>query len=146
LVQTPDREGRLTVTLCANGVRRHFMVHQLVALTFIGPQPQGLECCHGNGDKQDNKLGNLRYDTPSSNKRDQVRHGTHNRTSRTHCPRNHRLTHPNLSESVLRRRGVRSCWSCEKADSYCRNRGIMDQFEAVSDKYYATLDMPVEFR
>ena len=105
-----------------------------------------VECCHGNGNKQDNRPGNLRYDTSSNNKRDQVRHGTHNRTSRTHCPRNHGLVRPNLSESVLRRRGVRSCWSCEKADSYCRNRGIMDQFEAIADKYYATLDIPVEFR
>jgi hypothetical protein len=42
-------------------------VQSLVALTFIGPRPPGMHVCHNNGDKADNRLENLRYDTPSAN-------------------------------------------------------------------------------
>jgi hypothetical protein len=34
-------------------------------------------------------VSNLRYGTRSENIRDNVRHGTHNKSTRTHCPRGH---------------------------------------------------------
>jgi hypothetical protein len=42
-------------------------VHDLVLLAFVGPKPEGLEVCHGNDVKADNRLQNLRYDTRSAN-------------------------------------------------------------------------------
>lgn len=52
-------------------------VHRLVLLAFIGPCPEGMVCCHNNGIPDDNRLGNLRWDTPSSNTLDSVKHGSH---------------------------------------------------------------------
>ena len=41
---------------------------------FVGPA-NGLDCCHGNGITDDNRLENLRWDTKSENSRDTSRHG-----------------------------------------------------------------------
>ena len=46
---------------------RHAPVHVLVALTFIGPRPQGLEICHRDGNPANNAVDNLRYDTRTGN-------------------------------------------------------------------------------
>lgn len=42
-------------------------VHQLVALTFLGPCPEGMEVLHGNGNPTDNRINNLRYGTRTEN-------------------------------------------------------------------------------
>lgn len=57
-------------------------VHRLVLAAFVGPCPVGCECCHNNGDRADNRLSNLRWDTFSANQRDRITHGTHNRGER----------------------------------------------------------------
>ena len=49
--------------------------HQLVALAWIGPRPDGMHVCHWDGDPQNNNVENLRYDTPSGNAMDTIRHG-----------------------------------------------------------------------
>lgn len=50
-------------------------VHQLVALTFLGPAPNDCEVCHNDGDPANNALSNLRYDTRSENIKDVLRQG-----------------------------------------------------------------------
>lgn len=67
--------GYLRVHL-PNGLRS---IHGLVLEAFVGPRPDGMQCCHNNGDKSDNRLVNLRWDTPLSNSRDKHRHGTTSR-------------------------------------------------------------------
>lgn len=52
-------------------------VHRLVLETFVGPCPEGMECCHDNGIRTDNRLENLRWDTRKNNHKDAMRHGTH---------------------------------------------------------------------
>lgn len=42
-------------------------VHQLVALTFLGPCPEGKEVLHANGIPNDNRIVNLRYGTRREN-------------------------------------------------------------------------------
>lgn len=59
------RGGYLRVDL-PNRLRPY--VHVLVAAAFIGPRPGGArayDVCHNNGNPQDNRLSNLRYDTRS---------------------------------------------------------------------------------
>lgn len=56
-------------------VHRRYDAH-LVLEAFVGPRPEGLEACHNNGNKSDNALGNLRWDTHSSNLADKHAHGT----------------------------------------------------------------------
>ena len=72
-----NQYGYLAVMLYVNGKRFLRLIHRLVLETFIGPCPEGMECCHNNGDPVDNRLNNLRWDSHSNNAKDAVRHGTH---------------------------------------------------------------------
>lgn len=68
-------KGYLQVGLSRNNKVTMSYVHRLVAATFIGPCPEGLEVLHGDGDPANNVPGNLRYGTHGENGRDMVRHG-----------------------------------------------------------------------
>lgn len=58
------------------------LVHHLVLEAFVGPCPEGMECCHNDGDNSNNRLGNLRWDTKRSNESDKSKHGTNNQGER----------------------------------------------------------------
>lgn len=76
LRQSTNSRGYLSVQLNGGGRRTSGLaVHRLIALTFIGPCPEGMQVCHNNGDQTDNRVENLRYDTPSANVWDARRHG-----------------------------------------------------------------------
>jgi hypothetical protein len=51
-------------------------VHRVVLMTFDGACPQGHQACHNNGQRDDNRLNNLRWDTTPANAKDRIRHGT----------------------------------------------------------------------
>ena len=57
-------------------------VHRLVLTTFKGPCPKGYEGCHNDGDKSNNHLSNIRWDTRANNLLDKIDHGTDNRGER----------------------------------------------------------------
>ena len=73
---TENMHGRLRVSLYKNGEQHHKEVHRLVLETFVGPCPDGMQSCHNNGNKTDNLINNLRWDTSSNNHKDTVKHGT----------------------------------------------------------------------
>lgn len=56
--------------------------HRLVLEAFVGERPEGMEGCHNDGNPANNRLSNLRWDTPKNNHADKVRHGTTNRGER----------------------------------------------------------------
>ena len=56
--------------------KRCLAVHRLVLVTFLGPCSEGMESCHNDGNRVDNHLVNLRWDTPAANRKDQSKHGT----------------------------------------------------------------------
>lgn len=64
------------------GVRRKFKdqewkdVHRLVCLAWHGVCPEGMECSHKNGNKQDNRPENLEYQTHKMNCAMKYDHGT----------------------------------------------------------------------
>ena len=68
--------GYLIVSLSKECVVKTPSVHTLVLSAFVGSRPEGMHACHGNGNKLDNRLENLRWDTVSANALDRVRHGT----------------------------------------------------------------------
>jgi len=51
-------------------------VHHLVLLAFVGPCPEGCECCHGPRGRLENGIDNLRWDTPKANGGDRKACGT----------------------------------------------------------------------
>lgn len=59
-------------------------VHTLVLCSFVGDRPDGMQACHNDGDKLNNHLDNLRWDTVKNNHLDKVRHGTLYRGDRHH--------------------------------------------------------------
>jgi len=95
LKPTLTRWGYLRVELQKNNEKKKWHVHQLVLLAFVGPRPDGMECAHGNGNRVDNALSNLRYATRKDNHADKAAHGTRQSGERNGF---HRLT----EEDVLR--------------------------------------------
>lgn len=69
-----NARGYRQVILCVDGVRTVREVHAIIAATFHGPRPAGLDTRHLDGDKTNNAASNLRYGTRSENELDKVRH------------------------------------------------------------------------
>lgn len=113
LAQAVDNGGYRIVTLYSSSGRATKLVHRLVASAFCGDPREGDEVCHGNGNRQDNRASNLRWDTRSKNQLDAVRHGTHSMSSRTHCARGHAFTERN---TYKRPSGGRYCRECHRLD------------------------------
>ena len=57
-------------------------VHSLMLEAFVCPRPNGMEACHNDGNKDNNFLFNLRWDTPKNNSMDRLIHGTQARGSK----------------------------------------------------------------
>ena len=114
-------------------------MHVLVARAFLGKRPPKSHVCHKDGDKFNNYLDNLRYDTPKGNWNDFRENPgkTLHSIGKTHCPSGHLLKAPNLMSSQLTR-GWRSCLSCSRAAAYIRNskNGADKNKKTLADKYY----------
>lgn len=78
---TRDAGGRLVFNVSVNGKRHQLKIHRAVALTFLGPNPPGMEVAHLDGDQENNRLKNLIYATPTENNGHKVAHGTQPRGS-----------------------------------------------------------------
>lgn len=112
------------------------LVHRLVLEAFIGPCPSNMEACHANSDRTDNRLENLRWDTCSENQYDKGRVGVDHNRNKTHCPRGHLLTMPNIRGAEARM-GHRTCLACDRAKSYIRRHpDLRNQFKLIADRKY----------
>jgi len=69
-----DTKGYKEISMEGNEGTR--MVHRIVLEAFIGPCPDYMECCHGDGNRTNNHIDNLRWDTPKNNTEDKRTHGT----------------------------------------------------------------------
>lgn len=109
----PNHYGK--VRLKSDGVGSTKNVHRLVAEAFLGPCPDGMEVCHRNGDRYDNRAENLRYGTHSSNQLDQAEHGV-GQAAKTHCSHGHAYTPENTHTYVWPRTGqvARRCRACSR--------------------------------
>ena len=68
--------GYLNVGLTLHSESKSFYVHRLVLEAFIGPCPEGHEACHNDGNRKNNCLANLRWDSRLGNHADRRIHGT----------------------------------------------------------------------
>lgn len=105
------RTRHLNATLTRDGKCTAVKVHRVVLEAFVGPCPDGMESCHGNGDPTDNRVANLRWDTPKSNGEDRVKHGSQYSAASRICGRGHAITEPNVNHD----RGRRRCKACALA-------------------------------
>lgn len=102
------RNGYPYVTLTKQGKQKAHGVHQLIALAFIGPRPDGQEVLHSDGDPLNCTLGNLSYGTHGENMHDRIRHGRDHNVIKTHCP----AGHPYDETNTRVYRGSRFCREC----------------------------------
>lgn len=111
-VITPQINGGYLNVGLFRGTRRTWArVHRLMAQAFLEPRPGEDIVRHLDGNPLNNRLDNLAWGTTSDNLRDQVRHGTHSRTRRTHCPSGHEYT----PENTYPHARYRACLICVKA-------------------------------
>jgi hypothetical protein len=74
-----NRYGYVAVDLSNGRYAKIKRLGRLVLEVFVGPCPEGMVCCHNDGNKLNNRLSNLRWDTQKNNEQDKKRHGTYDR-------------------------------------------------------------------
>ena len=75
LKQAKNKCGYLSCEFCKDGVGRRFLIHRIVAQTFL-PNPDGKrEVNHINGIKTDNRVENLEWNTSKENQLHAYRSG-----------------------------------------------------------------------
>lgn len=67
--------GYACISIRKDGKYYDFLVHRLVLETFVGPCPENMECLHGDGNKTNNNVDNLRWGTRVENIQDSIDHG-----------------------------------------------------------------------
>jgi hypothetical protein len=72
-----SKQGHLRLIIGQGRSRKMRSVHHLILEVFVGPRPDGLIGCHEDGNPQNNRLSNLRWDTHASNSADMLAHGRH---------------------------------------------------------------------
>jgi len=97
------KQGYPSVCATDDAGRHHTIhVHALVMRAFVGHLPEGMHVCHADGDRSNNAIANLRYDTPTANVRDAIKHGTQ---VKGEAVAQHILTEQEVREIVLRLEG-----------------------------------------
>ena len=140
IADAKQKNGYRMVVLWRDGRPKGHLVHRLVLTAFDRNPEPGEEACHENNQRDDNRVENLRWGTSTDNKIDQVRHGTHKNSRKTHCPRGHKLEVPNLKKSALVRANQRECLSCARARDQIRHGGLSkSSLKPISDRIYQSL-------
>jgi hypothetical protein len=96
-------------------------IHQLVALTFHGPRPEGQETRHLDDNYLNNDYTNLTYGTRTENVADSIKTGRHisaQHRAKTHCPQGHEYNKENTYWYFHKKQGVTG----RKCIPYMRNR------------------------
>ena len=109
-----------TVDLYRDSKRKPRKLHLIIAEVFLGERPPGMEVCHRNDDKADNRAVNLYHGTHAENMQDRVRNGLHNQAAKTRCKNGHEFTPEN---TYLRPTGGRACRACALDRYYQRKNG-----------------------
>jgi hypothetical protein len=124
LMRPSLNRGYEYVGLCRDGIPKTIPVHRLVALTFHGPLPHGMETRHLDGNRRNNAASNLAYGTAPENRVDSVLHGTHNNASKVRCPAGHPYDAINTVHTKGGRRECRTCRTERNRRSAALRRGV----------------------
>lgn len=109
LKQNKNGSGYLQVVLSKPGGVNNLFVHRLVFMAFNGEIQSGRDICHCDGDKHNNRSGNLRSDTRAGNMKDAIKHGV--------SPRGERNSQSKLTaEEVLQMRREFASGECSRSD------------------------------
>lgn len=102
----------LGVRLTDSGRKRNnHKVHLLVLEAFVCSRPEGMQGCHYDDNRANNRLSNLRWDTPAGNQRDLRRNGLNPQVNKTKCPKGHEYDQEN---TYIDPKGSRICRECTR--------------------------------
>jgi hypothetical protein len=77
LAQARRKKNRyMQVTFKINKKAKVRLVQHVILEVFVSDRPVGLESCHRDGDRGNNNLTNIRWDTHQANVDEQIGHGT----------------------------------------------------------------------
>lgn len=138
LKQKYAASGHHQVSFWASNKTTTKWVHRLVAETFLGPCPDGMEVRHLNGDPADNRVENLAYGSRRENMLDRSAHGVSPQRNKTHCPQGHRLDAPNLTAWSVKQ-GHRNCLACSRARAALQHNPGLGDLQTVADGKYAAI-------
>lgn len=96
LKQHRSEQGYMKVTLCKDSKVKSFRVHRLVAEAFIPNQENKVQINHIDGNKCNNNINNLEWNTGSEN----IKHAYDNKLKRAFWLNKKSVKHPN-SKKVL---------------------------------------------
>lgn len=71
-----NTRGYWRAVLCDGKSQIAVRIHRLVLEVFCPPAEAGMLACHNDGNKDNNRLDNLRWDTIRGNALDRIKHGT----------------------------------------------------------------------
>lgn len=114
--------GYLMVNLCTGGRRLTRTVHRIVCVAFVGQPADGMDVCHNDCDRLNNRAANLRIDSRAGNMADSTRLGRHNRGERGGSNKLPQSTAAAIKLRLLQ--GARNCEITREfnvAESYVRN-------------------------
>lgn len=94
-----------------SGMRRRY-VHRLVAIAFLPNPEEKPAVLHGDGDRKNNRVENLRWGSISDNSYDTVRHGGNWQANKTECKHGHAFDEANTAYTP---RGLRRCRTCDRS-------------------------------
>lgn len=101
-------------------------IHRLVLEAFVAPCPDGMEACHNDGDRTNNHISNLRWDTRLGNCQDIIAHGTHANLQKTHCPEGHEYdgVANGWKSTLTGQRKKRVCLTCRRLRYHRRKASV----------------------
>ncbi len=104
------------------GEKRDCSAHEIVALAFLGPRPDGFETRHLDGNAANNTLANLCYGTTKDNAADRLTHGRqHDNKGEKHG--NHKFKIDDITE--MRRMVAGGCTQTEVAEIFDTSQGVI---------------------
>ena len=77
IAQKDNGTGYLQVSLSKNGVNKFFLVHRIVAQTFLENNTKKIQVNHKDGNSKNNCVENLEWVTPTENIQHSIKIGTH---------------------------------------------------------------------
>lgn len=93
LVPRRLKNGYYMTSFHKDGKAKPEYIHRAVLMVFAGPPRDGECAAHGDGDRSNNRLSNLRWTTRKGNEQDKKAHGTYNK-------RGHKVTDEQAVEIV----------------------------------------------
>lgn len=116
-ISTTARGYRVINLRNMNGEKNNFRVSRLILSAWESLPVLGVQACHKNGIRNDDRLENLYWGTASENTYDQVKHGTHKGLK----SRGQNHPYSKLSQNMVDkiRRYISYGWTCKQiADAF----------------------------